>query len=152
MRQHAYVLTACAALALGGCTAGLAMKGMNGAAACPVNAVRDANQNFAVIQNLNVGDSADLLEGITPERRIALGMRDGTTLEAQLFRTGHARCRYMPTEHEFTPVVVDGNGLVRGVGEAAFNEARRAASASRNLTPEPDEPTTFIGMWKALPF
>lgn len=153
MRTHVMFLTTCAAVALAGCTTGLAMKGMNGAAACPVGAVRDANQTFATLQNLHVGDSADMLEGLPVERRLALGQRDGSTLEAFLYRTGHPRCRNMPTENELTPVLVDGNGLVQGVGEVAFMEARRTATERKDLTPEKEEePTTFVGMWKALPF
>ncbi len=152
MRQHAYFLTACTALALASCTTGLAMKGMNGAAACPVGAIAGANQNFGVIQNLHVGDSADMLEGLRAERRIALGQRDGSTSHALLYRTGHPRCRNMPTENEFTPVVVDANGLIQGIGDVAYLQARREATSSRDLTPENDEPTTFVGMWKALPF
>lgn len=141
-------------LLLQGCTTGLAMKAMNGVGMCPPGAIQQANEVSAALGQLAVGDDIRVLEHMTPERRMVLTLRGGGDVEARLYRTGHPRCRNMPTEQDFTPVLVDAQGLVIGVGEVAFHHARSQSlrvvevgggDAAR-------EPLTFSAMWKAMPF
>ena len=147
------ILAAC--LALGGCTTGLAMKAMNGIGMCPPEAVAEANQNFAVLSDLAPGQSVNALDGLTAERRIDMTLRSGERVEALLYRTGHPRCRNLPTEGEFTPVIVDGQGIVLGLGQAAFMQYQHQAMSSRDESPQAEsstQPTTMVGLWKELPF
>jgi hypothetical protein len=142
-----------AAAALSGCTTGLAMKAMNGIGMCPPDAVATANQNFAVLSEVAPGQSANQLSGLTPERHIAMTMKGGDQVDALLYRTGHPRCRNLPTDGEFTPVLVDAQGLIVGIGPAAFEQYRAAALNVQDETPKgPSEPVTVSGLMKALPF
>lgn len=141
------------ATTLAGCTTGLAMKAMNGIGMCPPEAIATANSNFAVLSELAPGQSVNALADLTPERRMAMTLRSGEQVEALLYRTGHPRCRNLPTEGEYTPVIVDSQGIVLGIGEAAFGQYHRAALTSEDETPQAaSQPTTLVGMWKAMPF
>ena len=151
MRLTPFVLLS-AALALSACTTGLAMKAMNGIGMCPPSAMQSAQSVASVLQNLPIGSPAAELEGLTVERRLDLTQRDGRTVSALMYRTGHPRCRNMPTEEEFTPVMVQ-DGQVVGIGTEAFNEARRTSRTIQDVTPEaPEDPMTFSRFYKSLPF
>lgn len=142
------------ATSLAGCTTGLAMKAMNGIGMCPPGAVHEANQVAALVGQLAVGDDARYLEGLQAERTLMLTLRSGEEVQARLYRTGHPRCRNMPTEQDFTPVLVNGQGLVVGIGEVAFHEFQRGAVRTQEVgaVEQPREPWTLTGMMKALPF
>lgn len=139
-------------LPLSSCTTGLAMKAMNGIGMCPPGAISAAQQAAYVLDGVQVGSSVDALAGLEPERRINMSMAGASDVVALMFRTGHPRCRNMPTEEEFTPVLVQ-DGFVVGVGMEDFRSFQIRSSHVRDMTPEvPPGPLTFSQVYKSLPF
>lgn len=137
---------------LSGCTTGLAMKAMNGVGMCPPSVMQNAQQVDAVLRDVSEGTPVEALEGLTVERRMELTQRGGGMVNVLMYRTGHPRCRTMPTETEFTPVMVQ-NGVVLGVGDEVFNQYRRTSSHVEDVTPEePEEEMTLGRLYKSLPF
>ncbi|MCP5404875.1 MAG: hypothetical protein H6922_01435 [Pseudomonadaceae bacterium] len=116
------------AVLVSGCTTGLAMRAMNGVGACPPDALRTAQENYGMLQSVRVGEGADRLQGLVAEREMVLHLRTGEVVKAELYRTGHPQCRNMPTEEDFTPVLVNELGLVSGMGNIAFAQTRARAS------------------------
>lgn len=141
-------------IVLAGCTAGLAMKAMDGIGICPPSVMQNAQAVDGVLQGIEVGStSVSALEGLLVERQMAMTLRDGSgRVDALMYRTGHPRCRNMPTEEEFTPVMVK-DGVVAGVGMVAYQQFVMGSSDVRDVTPEgPEEPMTFGRLYKSLPF
>lgn len=128
---------------LSGCTS-VALNGLNGIGACPAAAVRNANTNYYVLSNLPPNPTVNDLAAAAPEDRDRLTLRDGRTVEVWSYRTGHPRCRNMPTEEEFIPVVVDpATGAVLGIGSALGRQFRTQAVARLDLTPDATPGTSY---------
>ncbi len=137
------ILLVAAPLLLSGCTS-VALNGLNGAGACPADAVRTASINYYVLSNLPVNPTVDDLAAAEPAERDRLTLRDGRTVELWSYRTGHPRCRNMPTEEEFIPVVIDtSSGEVLGVGSQLGRQFRNMAVARADLTPDPTSGTSY---------
>lgn len=152
-RIFALSATVTTAVTLTGCTMGLAMKGMNGIQSCPPEAMTAANQNYSVLLDVQPGQGAEVLDGLTADRQMKLTLKGGDVVEAYMYRTGHPSCRNMPTEREFTPVLVSGEGLVLGVGDVAFEHFRSQSLQVKEIgSTEKPRDTSLIGMWKSLPF
>ena len=129
-----YAILALAVPLLSGCTS-VALNGLNGVGACPADAVRTASANYYMLSNLPPNANVNDLSG-EPSERDRLTMPNGRVVEVWSYRTGHPRCRNMPTDVEFTPVVVDpASGAVLGVGNQADREFRTMAVARADLTP-----------------
>lgn len=129
------------------------MKAMDGVGICPPSVMQNAQAVDGVLQGVEVGStSVSALEGLLVERQMAITLRDGGMVSALMYRTGHPRCRNMPTEEEFTPVLAQ-DGRVVGVGMVAYQQYVMQSADVRDVTPdEPEEPMTFGRLYKSLPF
>jgi len=135
MRHYAR-LTLLSSLLLTGCTS-LAMEGLNGTGACPVDAVAVTTGNVSGLNGLTPGATVNDLSGLTgPEKRQKIRLMDGRSVEVWSYRTSYSLCRNMPTEEQFTPVIVDANtGLILGVGtRAAAAIGLRPTSAGPSIS------------------
>ncbi len=103
---------------LTGCTTGMAMMAMEGTAHCPPSAFQVAQYNAVTLQSVQAGDSRNILLssiGI-PEQVKEVTVSKGDIFEVFFYRTGHKACRSMPTNEEYTPVVLK-EGVVIGKGQ-----------------------------------
>jgi hypothetical protein len=123
-----------APLSLSGCLTTLAMEGLNSTEACTPSAVREAMGNAVILSNVQAGSSIASLAGLSgPERKTSMMLAGGQMVDVLGFRTGHNRCRNMPTVAEFTPVILTHQGLVLGLGENALRHFSRGAVRRTSL-------------------
>jgi hypothetical protein len=105
------------ALSLQGCGAALAMRGLEGHGYCPTGLHERAGY---IYQYLNEISSNTPVETVVqtiglPEVRTQEVLSNKSRVEVWHYRTGHENCRGLPTETDFSPLVV-GNGKVYGGG------------------------------------
>ncbi len=100
-----------------------AMLGMEGNGHCPPGVQQQAHQLAYDLQYIPPGIHASQLPTTlaTPAEKTQITLQRGEVLDLWLYRTGHEKCRGMPTEKAFSPLVLQ-NGYVWGGGTAYYNQ------------------------------
>lgn len=104
--------------------AGMALQGLEGTGHCPPGMYAYANGLVTRMRQLQTNVSMEQVIAYLgqPVERKQVVLSDARALEVWLYQTGHRKCRGLPTEEEYSPVVFR-DALLMGAGLPYYDQA-----------------------------